>query len=75
MEFLEEDRNSHRKKNKDGDPVVYEALHILMWLCGYMVAEESPNSEQKDDILEVHIERVFYAHSLQTEKRNTQVSE
>jgi hypothetical protein len=47
MEFLEEDRNSRRKKNKDGDRVVYEALYILMWLCGYMVAEESPSSEQK----------------------------
>jgi hypothetical protein len=42
-----------------------------MWLYGYMVAEESPSSEQKDDILVVPIRRVFYAHSVQTAKQIT----
>jgi hypothetical protein len=45
-----------------------------MWLCGYMVAEESPISEEKDDILVVPILRVFYALSVQMAKQNTQVS-
>jgi len=39
-----------------------------MWLRGYMVAQEPPSSEQKDDILVVLIRRVFYAHSVQTAK-------
>jgi hypothetical protein len=42
-----------------------------MWLCGYMVAKESPSSEEKDNILVVPIRRVFYAHSLQTAKQTT----
>jgi hypothetical protein len=45
-----------------------------IFLCGYMVAEESPNSEEMDDILVVPILRVFYALSVQMAKQNTQVS-
>jgi len=42
-----------------------------IFLCGYMVAEESPSSEQKDDILVDPIRRVFYAYSVQMSKENT----
>ena len=42
-----------------------------MWLCGYMVAEVSPSSEQQDDILVGTIRRVFYVRSVQKAKQNT----